>query len=109
MNAPSPWLLLLDGLLIVLLVALLVPSRRARGGGSAPADGDAPAPIDRDDERHWLGGLIYNNPDDPHLLVPKRFGIGRSVNFGRPLGKLLLIGPLLLPLLTIVLRVLARP
>lgn len=49
----------------------------------------------RDDERYWLSGVIYNNPDDPDLIVPKRFGNGLTVNVGRPLGKVLLIGPLL--------------
>jgi Family of unknown function (DUF5808) len=29
-------------------------------------------------------GSFYSNPDDPALLVPKRFGIGYTLNFGNP-------------------------
>jgi uncharacterized membrane protein len=32
---------------------------------------------------HWRG-VIYVNRDDPALFVPKRFGIGWTLNFGRP-------------------------
>ncbi|MEU7868257.1 DUF5808 domain-containing protein [Dactylosporangium sp. NPDC049140] len=35
----------------------------------------------RDDERGWYG-FIYANPDDPNLLVPKRLGLGWTINFG---------------------------
>jgi uncharacterized membrane protein len=49
--------------------------------------------------------LTYNNPDDPTVFVPKRYGIGWTVNFGQPLGKLFLIGTLL-PLVLRILGVL---
>jgi hypothetical protein len=29
-------------------------------------------------------GAFYSNPNDPALLVPKRFGIGYTLNFGNP-------------------------
>jgi uncharacterized membrane protein len=28
--------------------------------------------------------MFYVNPDDPAILVEKRFGIGYTLNFGRP-------------------------
>ncbi|QQE79236.1 DUF1648 domain-containing protein [Alicyclobacillus sp. SO9] len=37
-----------------------------------------------DDDKYWKGGVFYFNPSDPSLFVPKRFGIGFTVNFGRP-------------------------
>ena len=40
--------------------------------------------VARDDDRFWRGGLLYVNGDDPAVLVPKRFGIGWTVNFGNP-------------------------
>jgi uncharacterized membrane protein len=51
---------------------------------------------------HWRG-VIYVNRDDPALFVPKRVGIGWTLNFGRPtswivLGALVAVviaGPLL--------------
>ena len=30
--------------------------------------------------------MFYVNPDDPAILVPKRMGIGWTINFGRPAG-----------------------
>ena len=50
----------------------------------------------RDEERGWYG-FIYANPDDPNLVVPKRLGLGWTINFGRPvvaalLGVILAIG-----------------
>lgn len=37
-----------------------------------------------DGENHWRMGVIYVNPDDSALLVPKRFGWGWTLNFARP-------------------------
>ncbi|MBT1176197.1 DUF1648 domain-containing protein [Bifidobacterium callimiconis] len=38
-----------------------------------------------DDDRHWKAGVFYWNPDDPAVMVPKRFGVGWTCNFARPL------------------------
>jgi hypothetical protein len=37
----------------------------------------------RPPETAWKGSF-YSNPSDPALLVPKRFGIGYTLNFGNP-------------------------
>jgi uncharacterized membrane protein len=37
----------------------------------------------RPSDRGWKG-IFYSNPEDPALLVPKRFGIGWTLNFGNP-------------------------
>jgi len=29
-------------------------------------------------------GWFYSNPNDPALLVPKRYGVGFTLNFGNP-------------------------
>lgn len=44
-----------------------------------------------DDESNWILGMLYNNPNDPSFMVPKRFGIGWTINIGTPLGKIFLI------------------
>lgn len=54
----------------------------AAGNGGYDGDGDGTMP--RDDDRHWIGGVIYWNRDDPAAIVPKRFGIGWTCNFARP-------------------------
>ncbi len=47
-------------------------------------------------------GLIYFAPDDPALLVPKRRGIGQTLNFGRPAAWLILFAVIVgAPLLSI--------
>lgn len=44
-------------------------------------------------------GVIYRNPDDPRLWVPKLTGIGSTINFGHPWAlptlALFLLGPVL--------------
>lgn len=40
-----------------------------------------------DEREGWkLGGLVYSDPDDPDVFVPKRTGVGVTVNLGRPMG-----------------------
>jgi uncharacterized membrane protein len=34
----------------------------------------------------WRGGVFYYNPSDNRLLLPKRTGLGWTINFGRPLA-----------------------
>ncbi len=37
-----------------------------------------------DDDAHWPLGMIYFNADDASVIVPKRFGIGWTLNMARP-------------------------
>ncbi len=98
MNVSWPVLLLICGVLLAVVLVLVLPMPRSRTKARTRADrGPTPAMF-RDDDRYWYGGILYNNPDDPAVFVPKRSGLGRTVNFGHPQGKLLLIGMLLLPL-----------
>lgn len=101
---------LICALLLAFALHAFLPIGRSRAERRLPADRSAPDTIDRDDDRYWIGGVIYNNPDDPDLFVPKRhgFGFGRTVNFGHTLGKIILIGPLLLPLVLAVLKALSQ-
>lgn len=46
------------------------------------------------DPKNYVWGLFYRNSDDDRFLVPKRFGFGYTLNFGKPYvlaGFLLLI------------------
>ena len=45
-----------------------------------------------DDDEHWKLGIFYVNPDDASLFLPKRFGIGWTLNLGRPAAWLILGG-----------------
>jgi uncharacterized membrane protein len=53
-----------------------------------------PITTDFDEDSHWVGGLIYFNRSDPSIFVEKRFGIGWTVNFGNPIGYLIVLVPL---------------
>jgi uncharacterized membrane protein len=80
-------------LLIGVAVLLVAVVRTRTGGGvrlAGTATGGAGA-VNRDDDRNYRWGLFYFNRDDPSLLVPKRFGIGWTLNLARP-GTWLIFG-----------------
>jgi uncharacterized membrane protein len=70
------------GAVIVTLTAFLTAARRA-----LRSDGSPGGPPDDG----WKWGLIYDNPADPSLWVPKRVGIGWTINLGHPWGWPMLI------------------
>jgi uncharacterized membrane protein len=74
----------------VVLVMAVVIGNVVRGRAQLrPAnvrDPQNPRPDAVDDDAHWKGGLFYVNRDDPALMVPRRFGLGWTVNLGRPGG-----------------------
>lgn len=72
---------------VLVLFFLSLPAQRSQMPGNSAADRQPSDAVYRDDERYWLGGVIYNNPDDPDLIVPKRFGYGRAVKSGDLWGK----------------------
>jgi uncharacterized membrane protein len=52
--------------------------------------------FNRNDDKYWKLGQLYYNPDDSAIFVEKRFGIGFTNNWARPLSWIILIGILLL-------------
>ena len=38
----------------------------------------------KDDDARWPLGIFYFNPSDPSIIVPKRFGVGWTMNVARP-------------------------
>ena len=76
------------GMVVVVMAVVIVAVVRGRIQ-LQPAnvrDPQNPRPDAVDDDQHWKGGLFYVNPDDPALLVPRRFGLGWTLNLGRPAG-----------------------
>ena len=84
---------------LILAPILLLTLRGEPGQASA-----RPGFLNRDDDSAWKLGSFYFNPNDPSLMVNKRFGIGRTLNFAHPLAWVVLAGLLLF----IVLRMLSR-
>ncbi|HVV11792.1 DUF1648 domain-containing protein [Amycolatopsis sp.] len=61
--------------------------RYGQVGNNLPTD-EEPAndATERDDDRFWKLGLLYVNCADHAILVPKRFGIGWTLNLGNPIA-----------------------
>ncbi|MER8070314.1 DUF5808 domain-containing protein [Streptomyces sp. NPDC094034] len=108
-NRSGAVLSLVIGVPLLAAVAACVPLLRNGSGGSRPAseasggadsadsaegsdgaggrDGgdEGTGLVPRDDDRHWYGaGTVYVNVDDPAVLVPRRVGMGWTVNLGNP-------------------------
>jgi uncharacterized membrane protein len=60
------------------------------------------------DARFWKAGVFYVNPNDSALLVPKRYGFGYTLNFGRPVAWVFMAVVLALPLGSAVIGLLHR-
>ena len=58
-----------------------------------------------EDDRNWIGGMLYYNPRDSHTIVDKRVGIGTTVNMATKAGKgtilFIIIALLMLPLVCV--------
>ena len=83
----GPVLILVALILAVVLVAYALSSRWARR--SALKSGVMPTAEEQEEDKLWTVGGLYNNPDDPHILVPKRSGsgTGMTVNVGNAKGR----------------------
>ncbi|WP_345763999.1 DUF1648 domain-containing protein [Diaminobutyricibacter sp. McL0608] len=82
--------LLLLGVVVVFIVryrhAIVAARTEVPVASGSAAQADAPTAEAPDDDRFWKAGSVYVNPADPALLVPKRFGVGWTVNLGNPIG-----------------------
>ncbi len=76
----------------IVIFALILSFTTGQGGSriDRPAEASGTQPINDDD--NWKFGIIYFNPRDPSIFVEKRIGVGWTVNFGHPLGWIILIG-----------------
>lgn len=88
-------------ILVGVVVTLVVLARNNRERDDGEADTGL---THRDDDKYWRGGLFYINREDHALLVPRRFGIGWTLNFGNPRLAILAAGVLALLTLAIILR-----
>lgn len=105
-NATNPLLLILLVVLAIAIAAIFANRQYRAELAKLPARGaDQPAPDPREDERFWIAGFIYNNPHDRATLVPKRSGLGLTVNWARSGGKATLLGLLAIPVMGILLAV----
>jgi len=99
---------------VVLIMAVIIGNISRGRMQLRPAnvrDPQIPRPDAVDDDEHWKGGLFYVNRDDPGLVVPRRFGLGWTVNLGNPGGialTILLLLVIVAPITVVILTVHAR-
>jgi uncharacterized membrane protein len=81
--------------LVLVVVVLAVARARVQLRPANARAGSSSRPDAADDDAHWKAGVFYVNRHDPSFVVPKRFGIGWTINLGHPggaaLGILLLL------------------
>ena len=84
------WYLVWTGLYTVgLLVASLQTEFAARRAQRRLTLGRTEMPlVDEDD--YWIWGMFYYNPNNTHLMVNERVGMGMSMNLARPAAKWLM-------------------
>lgn len=84
------WYMVWTGLYTVgLLVASLQTEFAARRAQRRLTLGRTEMPmVDEDD--YWIWGMFYYNPNNTHLMVNERVGMGMSMNLARPAAKCLL-------------------
>lgn len=72
--------------------ALVLSVVYGQAGSRVFARMEATDAMPEDDDAHWKAGLFYFNPDDAGLFLPERFGIGWTMNWGRPAAWAILVG-----------------
>jgi uncharacterized membrane protein len=107
-NAPS-----LDRLVVVPLIAVAgfvcaitwILVRLGQGGSrlrrlTAIEPAAASVPVgDRCSDDRWKAGVFYFDPADPAPFAEKRFGVGYTLNFARPVAWLIIAAVFLPPVL----------
>lgn len=84
---------------IILLGSIILSINTGQGGSRIKVNEQTDETvIDRDDDIHWKLGQFYVNKNDPSVFIEKRFGVGWTMNFARPLTWILLGGIILLSL-----------
>jgi uncharacterized membrane protein len=79
--------------LVAIAAALMMLVRMGQGGSRLVDTAEYQPPIgDRTPDTAWRWGLFYYNPDDPALIVEKRFGFGYTFNFGNRWSWVLMAG-----------------
>ena len=71
--------------LLVLVVSAVIAVCYGQTGSRLLADAAGTSAQDvpgSDDDARWKAGVFYVDADDPSVFVPKRFGIGWTVNYG---------------------------
>ncbi|MBD8045410.1 DUF1648 domain-containing protein [Arthrobacter sp. Sa2BUA2] len=91
-----PALAATGAVLVALTCAFAAATRWARR--AAEREGVYPSAEENAEDSKWVAGILYNDADDPHVLVSKRqgTGTGMTVNVGNRRGRAVVVIFLLL-------------
>jgi uncharacterized membrane protein len=78
-----------------LTLATAIVASTVIGARTMKLVGDRRPPAQPVDPAMWRLTSLYFNPGDPALFVPTRTGAGWTLNFGRPMAIVLLVGTLI--------------
>lgn len=75
-------------IIILLFVGamLLISMRYGQSGARLASELRTSDELANDDDEHWILGTFYCNRDDASVVVPKRFGIGWTINCASPIA-----------------------
>ncbi|MEY8000418.1 DUF1648 domain-containing protein [Clostridium sp. Mt-5] len=101
-------------LTITILASIILSLKIGQGGsnikmGKDSLQRDESELTNKDDDDSWkLANTIYYNPEDPSIFVEKRFGVGWTVNAGRPAGMAIYIGIIIFTIVVIGISIFAQ-
>lgn len=100
-------ILFIGATLLIILGSIVISIKIGQGGSRLKFDNeDKYEEKNRDDDGLWkLGNTIYYNPEDPALFIEKRFGVGWTVNAGKPLGMFFMILPFIIIVVTLLMTI----
>ncbi len=79
-------------MVVVLVAVVAVTMVYGQNGARLLRRMEEPDSMPVDDDRYWKLGIFYWNRDDASLFVPERFGVGWTVNLGRPSAWAIIVG-----------------
>ncbi len=105
----SMWGILKENILVdiipiflMIILILVVSFKTGQLGSNIKINNDNKVSSNSDDDSLWKAGVLYYNKNDTRLMVPKRFGVGYTINFGRPAGLVIFILLISIPVAVVI-------
>ncbi len=87
---------------LMVVLVLVVSFKTGQLGSNIKIDNDNKVSNNSDDDSLWKAGVLYYNKNDTRMMVPKRFGVGYTINFGRPVGLVIFILLISIPVIVVI-------
>lgn len=84
--------LIIVATLILVGATIAIPIVYGQSGSRLVKHLEENGDIIADNDEHWKAGIFYWNKDDASLFLPKRFGVGWTMNWARPAAWLIVGG-----------------